>query len=73
MSHHPKAPARRARVLLVEDHHLMSQGLKSMHEPEYEVVGIATDGDAALEMANSLHPDVVLLDLSLPRRPGSEC
>ena len=72
MSHHPEAPARRPRVLLVEDHHLMSQGLKSMLEPEYEVVGIATDGDAALEAVTSLRPDVVLLDLSLPRRPGSE-
>jgi DNA-binding NarL/FixJ family response regulator len=65
-------PVSRARVLLVEDHHLMSQGLKSMLEPEYEVVGIATDGDAALEAATTLRPDVVLLDLSLPRRPGSE-
>ena len=62
----------RPRVLLVEDHHLMSQGLKSMLEPEYEVVGIATDGDAAIADVTTLRPDVVLLDLSLPKRPGSE-
>jgi DNA-binding NarL/FixJ family response regulator len=72
MPRQPQTPATRARVLLVEDHHLMSQGLKSMLEPEYEVVGIAADGEAALEAATTLRPDVVLLDLSLPRRPGSE-
>ena len=50
----------------------MSQGLKSMLEPQYEVVGIAADGDAAVAAVTSLKPDVVLLDLSLPNRPGSE-
>jgi len=72
MTRQLKPPHRRVRVLLVEDHHLMSQGLKSMLEPEYEVVGIATDGEAALESVTRFRPDVVLLDLSLPKRPGSE-
>ena len=61
---------KRARLLLVDDHPLVAQGLKAMLEPRYEVVGLIHDGAKAFEAVQRLRPDLVLLDLNLPNRMG---
>ena len=61
---------RRQRVLLVEDHTLVAQGLKAMLEPRYDIVGLIHDGAKAVEAVERHRPDLVLLDLNLPNRMG---
>jgi len=63
---------RKFRVLLVDDHELFNEGLKKLLEPEFEVVGTVLNGRLLLESAQTLCPDVVLLDLSMPLLNGSE-
>lgn len=62
------------RVLVVDDHPLFRSGLTGLLATvaDMEVVGEADDGDTAVEAAARLRPDVVLLDLGLPRMPGLE-
>ena len=62
------------RVLIVDDHPVVRKGLASFlgHESDIEVVGMADSGEQALEMAAELHPDVVLMDLSMPGMGGIE-
>lgn len=61
---------RRYRLLLVDDHALVAQGMKAMLEPRYEVVAMVHDGAKALEAVQRHRPDLVLLDLNLPNRMG---
>ncbi len=61
---------KRHRLLLVDDHPLVAQGMKAMLEPRYEVVGLVHDGAKALEAVVRHRPDLVLLDLNLPNRMG---
>ena len=60
------------RVLLVEDHKLLREGLKFMlaSEQEYQLVGEARDGQEAIQLIKSSKPDLVLLDLTMPRLDG---
>jgi PAS domain S-box-containing protein len=60
------------RVLLVDDHAMVRQGLRSILEtyPELEVVAEAADGIEAVESAISKQPDVVVMDINLPRLNG---
>jgi DNA-binding NarL/FixJ family response regulator len=62
------------KVLLAEDHAIVRQGLCSMIEKEsdMEVVGQADDGREAVEQARQLHPDVVIMDVSMPKMNGIE-
>ncbi|QCR42715.1 DNA-binding response regulator [Curtobacterium sp. SGAir0471] len=62
------------RVLLVDDHALVRQGLRSVlaTTTDCDVVGEAGTGEDAVERAASLHPDVVVMDLSMPGAGGVE-
>jgi two-component system, NarL family, nitrate/nitrite response regulator NarL len=60
------------RVLLVDDHTLFRKGLAELLEQrgEITVAGMAANGDAALQMLDELHPDVVITDLNMPPQGG---
>ncbi len=62
------------RILLVDDHPIVRQGLRTLLEGRsgWEVVGEASDGLEALEKVDSLQPDVVVLDVTMPRMNGLE-
>jgi PAS domain S-box-containing protein len=62
------------RVLLVDDHKILRDGLARLleGEPDIEIVGEAEDGLQAVELAGSLLPDVVVMDVNLPRMNGIE-
>ena len=65
-------PSELYRVVIAEDHTLFRQGIKALLslEPEFEVVGEAADGFQAIERAKELKPDLILLDISMPRVDG---
>ncbi len=60
------------RVLIADDHPLIRSGLRSLlaRDSEFEVVGEAADGYQALELVEQLKPDIVMLDVSMPRLNG---
>src|SRR5947208_5585535 len=62
------------RVLIVDDHALFRRGLQMVlaSEPDIEVVGEASDGAEAVERAKALRPNVVLMDVRMPKRSGIE-
>jgi DNA-binding NarL/FixJ family response regulator len=62
------------RVLIVEDQTLMRQGLRTILElePGFAVVGEASDGQEGVAQARALHPDLVLMDVQMPRMNGVE-
>src|SRR5512136_661763 len=62
------------RILLVDDHAIVRDGIRSLlkTQPDMEVVGEADNGQAAVSMAGSLAPDVVLMDLVMPGMDGIE-
>ena len=61
---------KRARVLLADDHQIVTEGLRGLMEPEFDLVGIVRDGRALLEAAETLRPDVVVVDISMPLLNG---
>ncbi len=62
------------RILLADDHPIFRDGLRRLleSEPDLKVVGEACDGAEAVKMARQLKPDILLLDLAMPRMPGLE-
>jgi two-component system response regulator NreC len=62
----------RLRILLADDHAIVRQGLRLLidSQPEMTVIGEAADGDAVVAQAQALHPDVVLMDISMPGTNG---
>ncbi len=65
---------KRTRVLVVDDHAIVRQGLRAIldTEPDIEVVGEAADGREAVRKTLTLRPDVVIMDVSMPRMNGLE-
>jgi DNA-binding NarL/FixJ family response regulator len=67
----PPRPDFPLRVLLVDDHSLFLEGLRNLLVSEgFNVVGLAEDGVEALAQARHLHPDVILMDIQMPRCDG---
>jgi DNA-binding NarL/FixJ family response regulator len=62
------------RILLVDDHNAVRQGIRVLlgGHPEWVIVDEARDGVEAVEKANQLKPDVVVLDVTMPRMDGLE-
>lgn len=62
------------RVLIAEDHAIVRGGLRALlaTEPDMEVIGEAADGVEAVAKARALRPDVILMDLMMPRKSGTE-
>jgi NarL family two-component system response regulator LiaR len=60
------------RLLIVDDHAVVREGIRSLVsiEPGYEIVGEAADGVEAVLKARTLNPDVILLDMVMPRQEG---
>lgn len=56
----------RTKILLADDHKMFSQGLQSLLEDEFDLVGIVKDGEALVEEARRLDPDVIVVDISMP-------
>ncbi|MCI0349567.1 MAG: response regulator transcription factor, partial [Acidobacteriales bacterium] len=64
----------RIRVLIVDDHTMVHIGLSTMLEAfeEFELVGLASNGEEALRLSQSLKPDVILMDIVMPGMSGIE-
>ena len=60
----------RTRIILADDNTLMVDGLKSLLQSEFDVVGTFSDGVTLVEGAKDLQPDVIVLDTSLPKMNG---
>ena len=61
-----KAP----RILLADDHVLLSEAIKHLLQPEFDVVGTVADGHELLERAPKLKPDLIVLDIGMPKVNG---
>lgn len=62
------------RILIVDDHAIVREGLKALinGKPDMEVTGEARDGEEAVLTVRALQPDVILMDLMMPRKSGLE-
>lgn len=60
----------RARILIADDHRLLADTCQRMLEPEFEVVGVVTDGLSLVKTAFELKPDLAIIDISLPQLNG---
>ncbi|HEV2713713.1 MAG TPA: response regulator transcription factor [Terriglobales bacterium] len=62
------------RIVIADDHPIFRDGLRRLleAEPDLKVIGEAQDGTEAVKLARQLKPDILLLDLAMPRMPGLE-
>ena len=63
------------RILIVDDHEIVREGLAShlaKSRPEWEICGQATNGEQAIDLTRALKPDIVILDVTMPRMSGLE-
>lgn len=70
----PIPPSQRLHILLVDDHAMVRQGLRSVLEnyQDLEVIGEAGDGESAIMLTTALKPDVVVMDINMPKIDGIE-
>ena len=65
----------RPRILIVDDHEIVREGVRGLirrSRPDWEISGEATNGQDAIEAVKKLHPDVVVLDITMPVMSGLE-
>jgi DNA-binding NarL/FixJ family response regulator len=67
-----KTPLKRLRVLLADDHIALLERVVGFLKPEYDIVASVNDGNALVEAALSLRPDLVIADISMPGLNGIE-
>lgn len=60
----------RARLIIADDHVLLAEACKSLLEPEFQVIAIVNNGRELLQVAESLKPDLVILDIAMPQLNG---
>jgi DNA-binding NarL/FixJ family response regulator len=61
---------KRTRIILADDHAMLLDAIKNLLEPEFEIVGTFHDGHALLNSAAELNPDVIVLDIGMPKMNG---
>ena len=62
----------RPRVLLADDHTMLLDAFQRLLEPECDIVGTASDGHALIELAIQTNPEIIILDIAMPRLNGIE-
>jgi DNA-binding NarL/FixJ family response regulator len=67
-----KKSNKRHTILLADDHAVVRQGLQTLLEPDFQIVGAVRDGRALVREAERLEPDLVLIDISMPMLNGIE-
>ena len=60
----------KTRVLLADDHAVVAQGFEALHKDTFDLVGVVHDGRALLEASETLRPDVIVTDISMPLLNG---
>ena len=60
----------RTRILIADDHKMFAQGLQGLLEEEFELLGIVPDGQALVDAAKIMQPDVIVVDISMPLLNG---
>lgn len=62
------------KIMIAEDHTILRQGLRALlsSDPDFQIVGEAEDGREAVRSAETLSPDLILMDLSMPKMTGTE-
>jgi DNA-binding NarL/FixJ family response regulator len=63
-------PGQRAKVLIGDDHALVAEAIRSLLAAEFDVIGIVGDGRALVQASEALKPDVVLIDIGMPKLNG---
>jgi DNA-binding NarL/FixJ family response regulator len=61
---------KRPRIILADDHSIVTEGLRSLIEPEFDIIKIVVDGRALVEAVDTLRPDVIIVDISMPMLNG---
>jgi PAS domain S-box-containing protein len=69
-----RGPGQKISVLLADDHAVVREGLSSLltSYPDIEIVGEAADGEQAVDLARALRPEVILIDINMPKMDGIE-
>ena len=68
------AGTQQVRLVVADDHPIVRDGLRRLlqEDPNYKVVGEALDGAEAIQLVRQLKPDILLLDLAMPKLPGMD-
>ena len=64
----------KTRILIADDHAMLREGMRNLLEQErdFELVGEATDGEEAVKLAKELKPDIIIMDIVMPKLNGVE-